>query len=242
MGDRSFKPVCNGTYLPGSISYNLSVSWAIQDPLILEAISDFQLTFHSINGFSGIKEDIRNHRREEFIFHLERPVVARNQQYTISVKPNGPRKNRRNDPFHWRRPLIPGKRNCTFPTPAHRPTPVPAQNISLQLEPMSSGILSFSLTWAPPTFLNGRLERYDVCIGEEAVEGTGRCSEPSECFFLHATEASPAGNLVGCIQLGVVGPQQELSAEIDYHVVAGTKLLYLQVPCVHAVHSSPSYT
>jgi hypothetical protein len=63
MGDRSFKPVCNGTYLPGSISYNLSVSWAIQDPLILEAISDFQLTFHSINGFSGIKEDIRNHRR-----------------------------------------------------------------------------------------------------------------------------------------------------------------------------------
>ena len=93
----------------------------------------------------------------------------------------------------------------------------------------STSVLSFSLSWAPPTFLNGALERYEVCIGEGGVTGSETCSHPSDCLYLHASETDSAKNLVGCTLLGVVSSPDRPTTEIGYHVVAGTELLFLQV-------------
>ncbi|CAI7996008.1 Fibroblast growth factor receptor 2 [Geodia barretti] len=100
--------------------------------------------------------------------------------------------------------------------------------------PVSSSVLNFILTWAPPTFLNGDLERYEICIGEDGVTGSATCVQPSDCLYLHASESDSAKNLVGCTQLGVVDSPQEPTTDIGYHVVAETELLFLQIRGVNS--------
>ena len=99
----------------------------------------------------------------------------------------------------------------------------------LQMNLISSSVLTFLLTWAPPTFLNGELERYEICIGESEVTGLESCSQPSDCLYVHASESDSARNLVGCTLLGIVDSPDRPTTDISYHVVAGTELLFLQV-------------
>ena len=101
--------------------------------------------------------------------------------------------------------------------------------MKFQMKSISSGVLNFSITWAPPTFLNGDLERYEICVGEEGVAGAESCSQPSDCFYVHSKESNSANNLVGCTPLGVVGSSRQHRVDIGYHVVSGTELLFLQV-------------
>ena len=48
--------------MPGSVSYNLSISWTIEDPLILEAVDEFHLSLtpiHSSLSFHFLAESTR---------------------------------------------------------------------------------------------------------------------------------------------------------------------------------------
>ena len=40
---------------------------------------------------------------------------------------------------------------------------------------MFSGAISFTVHWEPPLYLNGALERYDVCVGETELEEKEEC-------------------------------------------------------------------
>ena len=139
----------------------------------------------------------------------------------------------RNDDYFWRKVIVPGKGECDVTTVAHPPVQISRANVSVQMYLVSSSVVNFILTWAPPTFLNGDLERYEICIGEGGITGSATCVQPSDCLYLHASESDSAKNLVGCTQLGVVDSPQEPTTDIGYHVVAKTELLFLQVHRVH---------
>ena len=112
---------------------------------------------------------------------------------------------------------------------AHRPEQISRDNITVQMKSISSSILSFTLIWTPPTFLNGELERYEICIGEGEITGIGSCSDPSFCIYLPGSDSDSSMNLVGCTSPGVVSSPDQPTTDIDYHVVVGTDLLFLQV-------------
>jgi hypothetical protein len=49
---RSFEkpPKCDGRYVPGSVSYNLSISWTIKDPLVLEAVDEYSVSLTPLHS------------------------------------------------------------------------------------------------------------------------------------------------------------------------------------------------
>ena len=142
----------------------------------------------------------------------------------------------------WRRPLVPASKKCHFTTVAVSPTTISNDSLSVQMKSVSRSVLNFLLSWSPPMFLNGELERYEICIGEEEMDGSEDCSQSSDCFFLHSSENELARHLLGCTPLGAVSSSQQPSVDIGYHVVAGTEQLFLQVTvqyiikCVNAMH------
>ena len=46
---RDFVPECGGTYIPSSVSYNLSISWRITDQLVLETITGYSISIVPIH-------------------------------------------------------------------------------------------------------------------------------------------------------------------------------------------------
>ena len=40
---------CIATYLPKKFSYNLSISWTIVDPLVLQAVQEYRLSLSSVH-------------------------------------------------------------------------------------------------------------------------------------------------------------------------------------------------
>ena len=50
MTDRDLLDLdCNATYFPQNFSYNLSISWTIVDPLVLQAVQEYRLSLSSVH-------------------------------------------------------------------------------------------------------------------------------------------------------------------------------------------------
>ena len=60
---RDFKPKCGGTYNPSTISYTLTVSWTIDDPLVLEAVTQYSISIIPIH------ETLQYHRYADIDTH-----------------------------------------------------------------------------------------------------------------------------------------------------------------------------
>ena len=149
------------------------------------------------------------------------------------------------EPFYWRRPLLPLPFDCQFTTVAFPPNQISSDAIALDIEPivevLSSGILSFTVSWDPPTFLNGDLERYEFCVGEDTLTSTEDCILPSDCLYVQPSSVS---NVMSCKQLDLTSPDM-LVADIKYHVAMDTELLFMQVCILYTlvyVHITGPYT
>ena len=58
--------------------------------------------------------------------------------------------------------------NCTESAMAPRPYPIEYLMVTSCSENAST--INLSLEWSPPSIVNGRLDSYDVCIGNEPLE------------------------------------------------------------------------
>ena len=144
----------------------------------------------------------------------------------------------RKEPFYWRRPLLPLPIGCQFTTVAFPPNQISSDAIALDIEPtveiLSSGILSFTVSWDPPTFLNGDLERYEFCISEDTLTSTDDCVLPSDCLYVQRHQPSSVLNMMSCKQLDLASPDM-LVADIRYHVAMDTELLFMQVCLIYTL-------
>ena len=141
------------------------------------------------------------------------------------------------DDFYWRRPLIPNKAKCGLDISALPPTPVPSDAIMLATEPISSGVLSFTVNWTQPKYLNGDLVRYELCIGEDNITGSDVCADPSDCLYVERADSSGLSSMVvGCRSLPPFLDQP--TANIDYHVATDIQQLFLQVHNVECTLTS----
>ena len=129
------------------------------------------------------------------------------------------------DPFYWRRAIVPSSNSCTVEAAALPPSTLSSNTITLNKEQFSSGILSFTVSWKPPLYSNGELERYELCIGENALSGTDDCTAPSDCLYVQLLPA----NVVGCAMLNHLVANGSIVGDINYHVQMGTELLFMQV-------------
>ena len=140
-----------------------------------------------------------------------------------------------NDPFNWRKPIIPGRESCDLNTVAFPPNTISSDDITVVLKPLFSGILSFSVTWNQPRFVNGELIKYVFCIGEDPVSGPDGCEKPAECLYVKITQSSITVD-TPCRELKVESTVGNLTADIDYHVERGTRELFLQVHVYMYLH------
>ena len=67
--------------------------------------------------------------------------------------------------------------NCTESTMAPRPYPI--ENLKVTSCSENDSAISLSLEWSPPSIVNGRLDFYDVCIGNEPLEPDEEASNTS---------------------------------------------------------------
>ena len=78
-------------------------------------------------------------------------------------------------------------------------------------------------------YSNGELERYEFCLGKDVLTDSEDCVEPSDCLYVQLT----ASDITGCSELKLRSPDA-LVGDIDYHVITGTELVFMQVYlCVH---------
>ena len=86
--------------------------------------------------------------------------------------------------------MIPGATTCDFILqPPPPPTPVLSDSIAVEGKIYEPGIrrLQFTVSWEPPTYLNGNLSLYQLCFGQQEVVGDQEeCSLPSSRLCLLA--------------------------------------------------------
>ena len=58
--------------------------------------------------------------------------------------------------------------NCTVSTVSPRPYPV--ENFMVTSCSVNDSTINLLLTWSPPSVINGALDSYDVCVGNEPLE------------------------------------------------------------------------
>ena len=46
----SLRPKCGGSYDPSTVSYNLSISWTLNDPIVLETVEQYRLSLTPLHS------------------------------------------------------------------------------------------------------------------------------------------------------------------------------------------------
>ena len=89
--------------------------------------------------------------------------------YFMQVTPYKPREN--TEAFYWRTPVLPSKADCSkLVAWAQNPTQIHSNSIRIENIDITAGEVFFQVYWDPPTYLNGDLDRYEMCISEN-VQG-----------------------------------------------------------------------
>ena len=129
-----------------------------------------------------------------------------------------------NDDLFWRQPLIPGREECLIGAPPFPPTPVLKDAITVRgVEFGQQGKLDFNVTWEAPTYLNGDLDLYELCLGQEVVSGQESCPQVSTWLCVSTRSANP-----NC------SPLEEASSgllfkDIEYILEPNSSGVFLQV-------------
>ena len=122
---------------------------------------------------------------------------------------------------------MPPKAVCNVDAPAFPPTPISSDTIRLSIKPVMppDSLLHFNVTWAQPAFLNGQLQLYELCIGEETVSGSEECMEPSQYLCVRGPQSTERGGQ-NCQQLQSSDfPERR---QVEYHV-GMDEMLFVQV-------------
>ena len=132
----------------------------------------------------------------------------------------------RRDPFYWRRPIVPQGVTCFLETVALPPNTISSKSVTVDMEQFLHGLLSFTASWDPPQYSNGALDRYELCIREDALTGSEDCTASSNCLYVEFLSS----NVVGCTKLDDVNVASNgtVVGDINYHVTT-TEPLFIQV-------------
>jgi hypothetical protein len=78
--------------VPGSVSYNLSISWTIKDPLVLEAVDEYSVSLtplHSSLNLNFLAQSTRESFEEgqtDFVFYFNLPVETEKLLVLMTVR------------------------------------------------------------------------------------------------------------------------------------------------------------
>lgn len=82
-----------------------------------------------------------------------------------------------NETYFWRKPLIPVNRYSQINAAPVHPTPISMDDIEVNGISSSpvTGEINFTVSWMPPTYINGDLQLYEICVGQTPVASTEDC-------------------------------------------------------------------
>lgn len=143
----------------------------------------------------------------------------------IQVSPRGPTNTK--DPFFWREPIIPGRGECEVYAPPFPPTPVRRDTITvIGVEfGQQAEKLDFNVTWEAPTYLNGDLDVYELCLGREVVGEQESCTLPSTRLCVSGRESATDPDCSPLEEL----PSGLLLKDIEYALEANGTGVFIQV-------------
>lgn len=79
--------------------------------------------------------------------------------------------------FYWRNPVLPAKTTCpTLRAFAQNPTQIHSNSIQTEDIEITPGEVLFRMYWDPPMYLNGDLDRYELCISEDVPGDINECA------------------------------------------------------------------
>ena len=73
--------------------------------------------------------------------------------------------------------------NCTISTMAPRPYLV--ESFTVNVCSINDTTINLNLTWSPPTLVNGGLDSYEICMGNEPLESNEGISNKSDDCLKH---------------------------------------------------------
>ena len=95
--------------------------------------------------------------------------------YFMQVTPYKPREN--TEAFYWRTPVLPNKAFCpklmAWP---QNPTQIHSNSIQIENIDITAEKVLFQVYWDPPTYLNGGLDHYELCISEDVPGDRDECA------------------------------------------------------------------
>ena len=149
---------------------------------------------------------------------------------SMQITPRGP--TGVDDPFFWRRPLVPLQDECIIEAPPFPPTPVLKDTIEVQSSTVGQplGILYFNVSWEAPTYPNGNLELYELCLGQEVVNGQENCTSQPVRVCITPSIVNPNCSPLEKNNLGLPFKDIKYALERNTHGVFLQVLLSL---CLH---------